>query len=334
MKNKKIFVTGADGFIGSHLCELLVKDNYDVTALTLYNSFNTKGWLDTIDKNILKNINCIAGDIRDKEIIKSGMRGSDCVLHLAALIAIPYSYISPKSYIDTNILGTYNLLQAARDLGISRVIHTSTSEVYGSAQSVPIDENHRLEGQSPYAATKISADQIALSFYKSFQLPVAIIRPFNTYGPRQSQRAIIPTIISQINNNKKIVKLGNIKPTRDFSFVSDTAKAFELSINAKNILGEVINIGSNFDISMEDTFNLIVNLMKKEVTLQISKERIRPKKSEVTRLLASNKKAKKLLKWSPKYGGINGFKKGLQETINWFSDSKNLSYFKQTTYVR
>lgn len=334
MKNKKIFVTGGDGFIGSHLCELLVKKNYNVKALTFYNSFNTRGWLDTIDNNVLKNIECFSGDIRDREIIKYGMKGCDCVLHLAALIAIPYSYLSPKSYIDTNIIGTYNLLQAARDLNINRVIHTSTSEVYGSAQSIPIDENHRLEGQSPYAASKISADQLALSFHRSFQLPVSIIRPFNTYGPRQSQRAIIPTIISQINNNKKIVKLGNLKPTRDFSFVSDTANAFELSINAKNIFGEVINLGSNFDISMEDTFNLIVNLMKKEVKLQVSKERVRPKKSEVTRLLASNKKAKRLLNWSPKYGGINGFKKGLKETIDWFSDNRNLSYYKQTTYVR
>lgn len=334
MKNKKIFVTGADGFIGSHLCELLVKNNYNVKALTFYNSFNTKGWLDTIDKYTLKNIECFSGDIRDKEIIKEAMKGCDCVLHLAALIAIPYSYSSPKSYIDTNVIGTYNLLQAARDLNINRLIHTSTSEVYGSAKTVPIDENHKLEGQSPYAATKISADQIALSFHRSFQLPVSIIRPFNTYGPRQSQRAIIPTIISQINNNKKIIKLGNLKPTRDFSFVSDTARAFELSINAKNIIGEVINVGSNFDISMEDTFKLIVNLMKKEVKLQVSKERVRPKKSEVTRLLASNKKAKKLLNWSPKYGGINGFKKGLKETIDWFSDNQNLSYYKQTTYVR
>ncbi len=331
---KKILITGSDGFLGSHLCELLVKKNYEIKALTYYNSFNSKGWLDTIPKEINQNINFVAGDIRDKELVKSAMSGCDCVIHLAALIAIPYSYVSPKSYIETNIVGTYNVLQSARELATEKIIHTSSSEVYGTAQKVPIDENHPLEGQSPYAATKIAADQLALSFYRSFDIPLAILRPFNIYGPRQSSRAVIPTIISQINNNIKNIELGNLDPTRDFTYVTETARAFELSIKAKKNIGEVINIGSNFDISIRDTFQLIAEKMNKDVKIKVAKGRLRPDKSEVKRLLASNKKAKRILNWQPKLPGVKGFKEGIEHTIEWFSDEKNLAYYNSINYVK
>ena len=333
MKNKSVFITGADGFIGSHLCELMVQEGYDVKALAIYNSLNSHGWLDTIPKEIKNNIDIISGDVRDKEIIKYAMKGSSSVLHLASLIAIPYSYLSPSSYIETNIIGTYNVLQAARDLGISKIVHTSTSEVYGTAEYVPIDEKHKLEGQSPYAASKIGADQIAVSFNKSYEMPISIIRPFNTYGPRQSSRAIIPTIITQILNGNKKIKIGNVSPTRDFTFVSDTVNGFKLSLESELTIGEVVNLGSNFEVTIEETFNLIKGIFKSDVELVTSQKRIRPKNSEVERLLSCNLKAKKLMSWEPKFGDIDGFQKGLKETIDWFSEKDNLRFYEKDNYV-
>jgi len=306
----KIFVTGADGFIGSHLVENLVSLGHKVHALTLYNSRGFNGWLDSVDKKILQDVNIISGDIRDYNFLERQTKGADVIFHLAALISIPYSYYSPKSYIDTNIIGTYNVLQSSQKNNISKVIITSTSEVYGTAQSIPINESHPLNAQSPYAATKIGADQLALSFYKSFNLPVTILRPFNTYGPRQSARAVIPTIISQLINKNKSIRIGNLSPKRDFTFVEDTVQAFVLALK-KNISGEVINIGSRFEISIQGILDIFKKDFNYDFKVVIDRKRIRPKKSEVFRLLASDSKARKLLNWQPQYKGIIGFKKGL-----------------------
>jgi len=329
---KKILVTGADGFIGSHLVESLVNQGYKVKAFVLYNSFNKWGWLDSLDKSVLSEIEVFAGDIRDPYGVKNAMEGCDAVLHLAALIAIPYSYHSPDTYIDTNIKGTLNILQAARELKVKRVIHTSTSEVYGTARFVPITEEHPLQGQSPYSASKIGADQLAFSFYASFELPVVTIRPFNTYGPRQSARAVIPTIITQLANGVESLKLGSVHPTRDFNYVQDTVDGFIAALNAENIEGETINIGSNFEISVGDTAKVIAELMHKNISIEMDDVRLRPKDSEVERLWAENKKALEMLHWKPNYAGLEGFKNGLSKTIEWFSKSENLSNYKSHIY--
>ena len=330
---KKILVTGADGFIGSHLVEALVKRGFEVRAMVLYNSFGSWGWLDSLDENIKKNVEVRLGDIRDPHGVRAIMQGCSHVVHLAALIAIPYSYSSPDSYVETNVRGTLNLLQAARDLNIDRFIHTSTSEVYGTAQYVPIDELHPLQSQSPYAASKISADQLALSYYNAFELPVQVIRPFNTFGPRQSARAVIPTIISQIANGVKQLQLGATSPTRDFTYVEDTADGFIAAINSNKGLGEVINLGSNFEISIADVVGLISNELGIDVDLIEDPERLRPKMSEVNRLWSNNAKAFELLEWAPTLSGKDGFKIGLSRTIQWFLNKDNLKMYKFNNYV-
>ncbi|GDX33860.1 NAD-dependent dehydratase [Actinomycetes bacterium] len=327
----KVLVTGADGFIGSHLVEALVKRGHKVRAFVLYNSFNSWGWLDDVDSTIRDSIDVFAGDIRDPHGVDNAVSGQDVVLNLAALIAIPYSYHSPDTYIDTNIKGTLNVLQAARRHSVTRIIQTSTSEVYGTAQYIPIDEKHPLHPQSPYAATKVGADQLALSFHSSFGLPVGILRPFNTYGPRQSARAVIPTIISQLATNRE-VKLGSLSPTRDFTFVEDTAAGFIAATESDAIVGETINLGSGFEISVEDTAKTIAKLMKIDLKLTNDKQRERPENSEVERLHASIDKAGKLLKWQPSLVGLDGFKVGLQRTIEWFSNPTNLSRYKADRY--
>ena len=328
----RILVTGACGFIGSHLVEKLVKKNFKVKAFTFYNSIGSNGWIDNIDKKIIKDTEIISGDIRDQEFLLKNSKKTDVIIHLAALIGIPYSYQAVKSYIDTNINGTYNILNAARENNISKTLITSTSEVYGTAQRVPITEDHRLSAQSPYAASKIGADQLALSYNKSFDLPVTIIRPFNTFGPRQSTRAIIPSIITQISSNKKLIKLGNLNPTRDFTYVEDTANAFIAAIKRKNISGKTINIGNSFEISIRNILKILKNDFGYKFEVVIDKKRVRTKNSEVDRLFASNLKAKKLLKWKPEFGGVNGFKEGLEKTINWFSNPKNLKFYNSDTY--
>jgi dTDP-glucose 4,6-dehydratase len=327
----KILITGAEGFIGSHLTEALVKKNHSVKCLTLYNSFNNWGWLDTFPKDVRKELEVIPGDVRDKELITRAMKNIDVVFNLAALIGIPYSYKAPRSYVDTNINGILNILNAARELNTKQVIHISTSEVYGSAQFIPITENHPIIGQSPYSASKIGADQMAISYYKSFNLPVTIIRPFNTFGPRQSSRAVIPTIITQILKNKPI-KLGSISPTRDFTFVEDTVAGMISSIKNKKSIGQVINIGSGYEISINKLYLTISKLMGKKLKLLTSKTRVRPKNSEVMRLCASIKKAEKILKWKPKYKDLKGLEKGLIKTIKWFEYKDNLKRYKTDIY--
>jgi NAD dependent epimerase/dehydratase len=329
---KRVLITGADGFIGSHLTESLVHAGYSVRAFVMYNSFNSWGWLDHVPAEIKNNIEVFAGDIRDPRGVNEAMRGCDFVLHLAALIAIPYSYHSPDTYIETNIKGTLNILQAARELGVKRIIHTSTSEVYGTARFVPITEGHPLQGQSPYSASKIGADQLAYSFYSSFDLPVVIARPFNTYGPRQSARAVIPTVITQIANGAKQLKLGAITPTRDFSYVHDTVGAFIATLKSDKGLGEVVNFGSNFEISISDVAALIAEKMNAKIDIASDVERLRPVNSEVERLWADNSKAKELFGWSPKYRGRDGLDRGLQETISWFTQPKNLQRYKSDIY--
>ena len=328
----RVLVTGADGFIGSHLTEALVRNGYEVRAFVYYNSFNSWGWLDHCADDVQGKFEVFAGDIRDPHGVKKAMNGCDAVIHLAALIAIPFSYHSPDSYVDTNIKGTLNVLQAARELNVSRVIHTSTSEVYGTAQYVPIDEKHPLQGQSPYSASKIGADQLAFSFYSSFNLPVVTLRPFNTYGPRQSARAVIPTIITQIANGNNQIKLGSVTPTRDFNFISDTVNGFISALNSKSGVGEVINLGSNFEISIQDIASLIGEIMNQEIKVIDSDERIRPENSEVNRLWADNSKAKELLSWKPEYASLNGLKRGLEETVNWFKKPNNLNLYKSEIY--
>lgn len=329
---KRVLVTGADGFIGSHLTEALVKAGYDVRAFVFYNSFNSYGWLDTLPSEIKVSFDIFAGDVRDPYGVKKAMKDCDIVMHLAALIAIPYSYHSPATYVDTNVTGTLNVLQAARELNLEKVVHTSTSEVYGTARFVPITEDHPLQGQSPYSATKIAADQLAMSFHASFDVPVALIRPFNTYGPRQSARAIIPTIISQIASGERAIKLGSIHPTRDFSYVPDTVRGFIAVAESDRSIGEVINIGSNFEISIADTVTLLSEIMDAKIEVKTDDVRVRPPKSEVERLWADNTKAKELLGWEPLFGGKDGLRKGLTETALWFVDPKNLECYKAGIY--
>jgi NAD dependent epimerase/dehydratase len=331
-KNSTILVTGADGFIGSHLTEALVRQGFNVRAFVYYNSFNSWGWLDKCAPDTKGQFEVFPGDIRDPYGVKEAMRGCDAVLHLAALIAIPFSYNSPGTYVDTNVKGTLNVLQAARELGLGRIIHTSTSEVYGTAKFVPITEEHPLQGQSPYSATKIAADQLAYSFYSSFDLPVVTVRPFNTYGPRQSARAVIPTIITQIANGARKVQLGAISPTRDFNFIQDTVNGFLAALNSTKGLGQVVNLGSSFEISIEDTASLIAENMNAIVEITSSEERLRPEKSEVERLWADNTKAYELFDWQPTYSGRDGFSRGLTETIAWFVQPENLSSYKSDIY--
>ena len=328
----KILITGADGFIGSHLTETLVREGCDVRAFVFYNSFNSYGWLDSCADDVKGKFEVFAGDIRDPFGVKEAMKNCDVVLHLASLIAIPFSYNSPDSYVDTNIKGTLNILQAARELQVKRVIITSTSEVYGTAKFVPITEDHPLQGQSPYSATKIAADQLAYSFYTSFNLPVVIFRPFNTYGPRQSARAVIPTIITQIASGSRKIKLGTISPTRDFNYVKDIVAAFISVLKSDKGLGEIINFGSNFEISIGDTAHLIAKIMNAEVEFITDELRIRPNNSEVERLWADNSKATQFFNWKPNYAGINGFELGLRETIEWFSQPNNIRCYKADIY--
>lgn len=328
----KILITGADGFIGSHLVETLVRQGHQVRAFVLYNSFNSWGWLDQCNEEVKDQFEVFAGDIRDPHGVRTAMKGCDAVLHLAALIAIPYSYHSPDTYIDTNIKGTLNVVQAAREWGVRKVVHTSTSEVYGTARFVPITEEHPLQGQSPYSASKIGADQIAMSFYSSFGTPITILRPFNTYGPRQSARAVIPTIITQIVSGERRIKLGAVHPTRDFNYMADTVAGFVAALNSEKGIGEVINLGSNFEISIGDTARIIAHIMGVEIEILTDKIRFRPEKSEVERLWASNDKARELLHWQPEYGGLDGFQRGLAETIDWFKQSQNLQRYKVDRY--
>ena len=329
----RILVTGADGFIGSHLTEELVRGGYKVRAFVLYNSLNSWGWLDRCAQDVKGNFEVFTGDIRDHNGVKEAMKGCDAVLHLAALIAIPYSYHSPDTYVDTNVKGTLNILQAARELNIRKVIHTSTSEVYGSARFVPITEDHPVLGQSPYSATKIGADQMAYSFYAAFGLPVIIVRPFNTYAPRQSTPAVIPAAISQIAAGRKQIRLGAMSPTRDFTYVADTVRGFVAALEADAALGEVINVGSNFEISIGDTVAMIARLMSADVTVLCESERLRPEKSEVERLWADNAKAARLLGWKPEYAGREGLERGLAETIEWFRIPSNLTSYRVDDYV-
>ncbi|RXK55708.1 SDR family NAD(P)-dependent oxidoreductase [Oleiharenicola lentus] len=330
--NAKILVTGADGFIGSHLTEALVRQGRKVKAFVLYNSFNSWGWLDHCGADIRQNIEVFAGDVRDPNGVKAAMAGCDAVLHLAALIAIPYSYHSPHTYVDTNVNGTLNVLQAARDLGVKRVVHTSTSEVYGTAKFVPITEEHPLQGQSPYSASKIGADQLAYSYYTSFGLPVVTVRPFNTYGPRQSARAVIPTIITQIAKGQRVIKLGAVTPTRDFNYVQDTVRGFIAALDSTQGVGEVVNIGSNFEVSIGETAKLIAETMNTKIDIVTDEVRLRPENSEVNRLWADNAKAARLFGWTPGYGGREGFKRGLAETVAWFTQEDNLREYKADIY--
>jgi NAD dependent epimerase/dehydratase len=329
---QKILVTGADGFIGSHLVEYLVRQGHTVRALVLYNSFNSWGWLDSCAPDVVGKFEVFAGDIRDPHGVRAAMQGCEVVLHLAALIGIPYSYHSPDTYVDTNIKGTLNVLQAGRDLGVDQIIHTSTSEVYGSAQFVPITELHPLEGQSPYSASKIGADQMALAFHRSFDTPVTVIRPFNTYGPRQSARAVIPTAITQLAAGGGPIRLGSVHPTRDFSFVSDTVNGFVSAIGSERSFGEVVNLGSGFEVSIETTVQMIEEIMGVTTDVQTHEDRVRPPLSEVDRLWADTSKAKDLLGWQPVYGGLDGFRRGLEETISWFSEPENLARYKSDVY--
>ena len=324
--SKKVLVTGADGFIGSHLTESLLEKGYDVRAFTYYNSFNTWGWLDTLPKEKLSQIEIFSGDIRDPNGVRTSMKGMDMVFHLAALIAIPFSYHSPDSYVDTNVKGTLNVLQAARDLSLEKVLITSTSEVYGTAQYVPIDEKHPFQGQSPYSATKIGADRLAESFYRSFQLPVSIVRPFNTYGPRQSARAVIPTIITQLLSGKEEIKLGSLTPTRDFNYVKDTAAGFIAIAESDKTVGEEINIASQNEISIGELAEEIISQINPKAKIVCDEQRLRPEKSEVNRLLGSNEKIKRLTDWNPEYS----LEQGIEETIAWIR--KNLNYYKVDLY--
>ena len=324
-KNKIMLVTGADGFIGSHLTEILLEEGYKVRALSQYNSFNNWGWLEGINH---PNLEVVTGDVRDPHYCKHISRDVDTIFHLAALIAIPYSYIAPDSYVDTNVKGTLNICQAAKENGVRRVLVTSTSEVYGTAQYVPIDEKHPKQPQSPYSATKIGADAMAMSFYNAFELPVVIVRPFNTYGPRQSARAIIPTIITQIANGATEIKLGDLTPTRDFNFVKDTCRGFIQLADCDEAIGQEVNVCSNYEISMRDTLNLIADIMGKKVNFVEDTQRLRPKNSEVFRLWGDNTKIKGLTGFEPEYD----IRRGLEETIKWFTCEENLKKYKSNIY--
>jgi NAD dependent epimerase/dehydratase len=334
LKAARVLVTGSDGFIGSHVVEELVRAGASVKAVVFYNSFNSWGWLDTVPAEIMKSVEVVAGDIRDPHFMISAAKGCTDVMHLAALIAIPFSYAAPDSYVETNVRGTVNVLQAARYAEVRRFVQTSTSEVYGTAQIVPIKESHPLVGQSPYSASKIASDQMALSFHASFDMPVVVIRPFNTYGPRQSARAVIPTIISQIASGKRKIRLGAVSPTRDFSFVTDTARGLiaGLTAPAEQSVGQTINLGSGFEISVGDTAKMIGDVMGAELEIETDEARLRPANSEVERLWADNSKARQQLGWSPEFGGLNGMRRGLEQTAQWFMDPANLARYKADVY--
>ena len=326
----KILITGADGFIGSHLTEVLVRAGHQVRAFVQYNSFGSRGWLDHCVADVRGQFEVFAGDVRDAGCMRVAIRECEVALHLAALIAIPYSYHAPASYVDTNVSGTLNVVQAAHDAGLRLVVHTSTSEVYGTARFVPITEEHPLQGQSPYSATKIAADQIALSFHKSFDTPVVVLRPFNTYGPRQSVRAVIPTIIMQLASGQRRIRLGAVKPTRDFNYVADTVAGFVAALNAPAAVGQVINIGSGFEVSVGETAQLIAEIMGVSLEIETDAQRLRPEASEVERLLAANGRARELLKWTPEYGSREGFRRGLEQTIGWFRS--NSGFYRSGSY--
>lgn len=329
LKNKTVLITGSEGFIGSHLVEELAKTGCNIKAMVLYNSFNNWGWLENIDKHLLKNIEVIQGDVRDYNSVFTSIKNCDIVFHLAALISIPYSYIAPESYLQTNVTGTLNILKACLNNNVQKLLVTSTSEVYGTARYVPIDENHPKQGQSPYSASKISADYFTQSFIKSFKLPAVIVRPFNTYGPRQSARAVIPTIITQVLNNENKINLGSLTPTRDLVYVKDTAKGFIKIATSGKTTGEEINISTNNEISISDLFHKIKKIISKNnIEIKKDKKRIRPVASEVERLLGDNSKLKKLTNWVPDID----LEKGLKQTIKWFSDKENLKLYKHNIY--
>ncbi len=330
LKNKKILVTGSEGFIGSHLVEKLLEKNCSIRAMTLYNSFNNWGWLESLDNKLIKEIDVVSGDIRDSKFVSDCCKNIDIVFHLASLIAIPYSYKSPYSYVDTNVIGTLNLVESALRNNIESFIHTSTSEVYGETNMVAISENSPVISRSPYSASKIGADQIAYSYFSTYDLPVSIIRPFNTYGPRQSMRAIIPTIITQALKNKKYIKLGSLYPTRDFCYVDDTVSGFISISESKKSIGEVINIGSGYEISIKELTNIIMDLTNTRSKIISEEKRVRPKKGEVDRLRANINKAKKLIDWEPKFKGKRGLRAGLVKTIKWFNH--NLENYKTDIY--
>ena len=332
LDNANVFVTGAGGFIGSHLVEALVRGGSKVKALVRYNSKGSQGWLDHSPKDIRDGVQVHAGDLRDAVSLRKMMEGCEVIFHLGALIAIPYSYHAPDAYVDVNVKGTLNVLQAARELGVRKLVHTSTSEVYGTARFVPITEEHPLQGQSPYSASKIGADQLAFSYFSSFATPVATARPFNTYGPRQSSRAIIPTIITQIAAGQRVLRLGSLHPTRDFNFVGDTVRGMQAIAESDRTIGETINIGSNFEVAMGDVVKIIAEQMGATVTVEVEEQRLRPGNSEVERLWADNAKAKRLADWEPSYGGREGFARGLRETIAWFTQEDHLKLYKVDQY--
>jgi len=325
-EDMKVLVTGADGFIGSHLTEALLKEGHQVRALAQYNSFNYWGWLEDIEP--IDNLEVVTGDVRDPNYCREICKDIDLVYHLAALIAIPYSYVAPDSYVDTNVKGTLNVCQSARDCGVQRILVTSTSEVYGTARYVPIDEKHPLQPQSPYSASKIGADSIAMSFYNAFKLPITIVRPFNTYGPRQSARAVIPTIISQIAGGMKEIKLGDLTPTRDFNYVEDTCRGFIKLAKCDKAIGETVNIGSNFEISIKNTLDIIKDIMQSDVQFVTDEQRIRPGNSEVFRLWCDNSKIRELTGFEPKYS----IREGLEKTVDWFTKAQNLAKYKPGLY--
>ena len=333
MSKNKVLITGSEGFIGSHLVENMVKKGYSVKAFILYNFRNSSGWLQNLDKRLLNNIEFFYGDIRDYSSLENALKDCNSLINLAALIGIPYSYTSPFSYIDTNIKGSLNCLLASKKLNLEKIIMTSTSEVYGSGEYFPMDEKHPLKAQSPYAASKIASDQLALSFYRSFEEPISIVRPFNTYGPRQSARAVIPSIISQLTNNKTTIKLGNIDAKRDFTYVTDTVIGFVNALENKNSIGKVINLGSNFNISIKEIVKIISEITNKEILIDKDLNRFRPKKSEVDNLLCDNSYAKKILDWKPKYQDLNGFKNGLKKTIQWFQEEKNITFYDSDNFT-
>lgn len=326
-------VTGADGFIGSHLVEMLLRDGWTVKAFCIYNSFSSSGWLESINPDLKSGLEIIFGDIRDSNCVRTAMKGCEYVFHLAALIAIPYSYVAPSSYIDTNIHGTLNVVQAAKDIGVKRVVHTSTSEVYGTAQFVPITEAHPLIGQSPYAASKIGADQIALSFWRSFDTPVSVLRPFNTYGPRQSARAVIPTIIQQVLAGSTEISLGSVTPTRDFNFVTDTCRAFIALSQCSEAIGLAVNSCSNYEISIGDTAHLIGEILGTPITIRNDSQRLRPQGSEVNRLYGDNSLLTSMTNWLPEYAGLDGLRNGLEQTIDWFAKVKHYSTVDSSKYI-
>lgn len=332
LEGTRVLVTGSDGFIGSHLTEALASRGCRVRAFVYYNSFNSWGWLDSLSDRVRSSLEVVAGDVRDSHGVRQAVEGCDVVFHLAALVAIPYSYHSPATYVETNIGGTLNVLQAAQDVGVKRVVHTSTSETYGTARYVPIDEDHPLQGQSPYSATKIGADQMALAFHRSFGTPVTILRPFNTYGPRQSARAVIPAIITQIAAGSGTIRLGALHPTRDFNYVSDTVAGLVAAAESDQAVGEVVNVGSNFEISIGETADLIADIMGRRVKIIQDDRRVRPEASEVDRLWASNEKACRLLGWKPTYAGKDGLRRGLETTVAWFSRPENLRLYKPDIY--